>query len=310
MKAAAQKDYGSDSLQGKKIAVQGAGQVGKYLIEYLIKEGAEVMVTDIFEDKLNQLAKATGATPLDPNLIYDIEMDIYAPCALGATINDETIDRLKCQVIAGAANNQLKDEAKHGQINGMSSLTPAGVFGGKWSLIYLKSFNRLFKNNRQSFPVTTKVLDSIPNCVLSSISILPPNTEIAPHYGDTNGIVRVHLGVIVPESYPLIGMRVGDQEKGWAEGELLCFINVQKHNVWNRSNQRRYVIMMDIVPNQSKYSINEICVRGLGSQSYNYFYARFAFFRKMPEVIRNASVSLFTFAWRILLPIERAFNKF
>jgi leucine dehydrogenase len=116
MKAAAKKAFGSDSLQGKKIAVQGAGQVGKYLIEYLIKEGAEVLLTDIFEDKLNLVAKATGATPVDPALIYDIDMDIYAPCALGATINDETIDRLKCQVIAGAANNQLKDEAKHGQM--------------------------------------------------------------------------------------------------------------------------------------------------------------------------------------------------
>lgn len=116
MKAAAKKAFGSDSLQGKKIGVQGVGQVGKYLIEYLIKEGAEVLVTDIFEDKLQQVAKSTGAVAVDPNLIYDLEMDIYAPCALGATVNDETIDRLKCRVIAGAANNQLKDEAKHGKI--------------------------------------------------------------------------------------------------------------------------------------------------------------------------------------------------
>jgi leucine dehydrogenase len=116
MKAAAKKAFGSDSLQGKKIGVQGVGQVGKYLIEYLIKEGAEVLVTDIFEDKLKQVAKATGAVAVDPNLIYDLEMDIYAPCALGATVNDETIDRLKCRVIAGAANNQLKDEEKHGKI--------------------------------------------------------------------------------------------------------------------------------------------------------------------------------------------------
>lgn len=116
MKAAAKKAFGSDSLQGKKIGVQGVGQVGKYLIEYLIKERAEVLVTDIFEDKLQQVVKSTGAVAVDPNLIYDLEMDIYAPCALGATVNDETIDRLKCRVIAGAANNQLKDEAKHGKI--------------------------------------------------------------------------------------------------------------------------------------------------------------------------------------------------
>ncbi|MBN3584045.1 Glu/Leu/Phe/Val dehydrogenase [Algoriphagus aestuarii] len=116
MKAAAKKAFGSDSLNDKKIVVQGVGQVGKYLIEYLVKEGAEVMITDIFEEKLKQVAKNTGATVVDPNVIYDLNMDIYAPCALGATINDETIDRLKCKVIAGAANNQLKDEAKHGKI--------------------------------------------------------------------------------------------------------------------------------------------------------------------------------------------------
>ncbi|MDG1278075.1 MAG: Glu/Leu/Phe/Val dehydrogenase dimerization domain-containing protein [Algoriphagus sp.] len=116
MKAAAKKAFGSDSLSGKKIGVQGVGQVGKYLIEYLIKEGAEVIVTDIFEEKLREVAKATGAQAVDPNVIYDLPMDIYSPNALGATINDETIDRLKCAVIAGGANNQLKDEDKHGKI--------------------------------------------------------------------------------------------------------------------------------------------------------------------------------------------------
>jgi len=115
MKAAAKKAYGSDSLNGKKIAVQGIGQVGKYLVNYLIKENAEVYITDIYEDRLKEVAKESGATVVDSKLIYDIDMDIYAPCALGATINDDTINRLKCGVIAGAANNQLKDEEKHGK---------------------------------------------------------------------------------------------------------------------------------------------------------------------------------------------------
>ena len=116
MKAAAKKAYGSDNLEGKKIAVQGIGQVGKYLVEYLVKEKAQVFITDIFEDRLKQVSKETGATVVDPSVIYDIDMDIYAPCALGATVNDQTIDRLKCQVIAGAANNQLQDEAVHGKM--------------------------------------------------------------------------------------------------------------------------------------------------------------------------------------------------
>ncbi|GMQ27912.1 Glu/Leu/Phe/Val dehydrogenase dimerization domain-containing protein [Algoriphagus confluentis] len=116
MKAAAKKAFGTDSLSGKKIAVQGVGQVGKYLIEHLVKEGAEIFITDIFEDKLQEVAKNSGATVVDPGVIYDLEMDIYAPCALGATINDQTVDRLKCAVIAGGANNQLAEEDKHGKI--------------------------------------------------------------------------------------------------------------------------------------------------------------------------------------------------
>lgn len=115
MKAAAHKAYGTDSLEGKTIAVQGVGQVGKHLIDYLVKENANILITDIFEDKLQAIAKKTGATVVDPNLIYDVDMDIYAPCALGATLNNDTIHRLKCAVIAGAANNQLKDEEKHGK---------------------------------------------------------------------------------------------------------------------------------------------------------------------------------------------------
>jgi leucine dehydrogenase len=116
MKAAAKKAFGTDSLQGKRIGVQGVGQVGRYLIDYLVKEGAELLITDIFEDKVQEVAKATGATAVDPSVIYDLAMDIYAPCALGATINDQTIDRLKCAVIAGGANNQLENEARHGKI--------------------------------------------------------------------------------------------------------------------------------------------------------------------------------------------------
>ncbi len=116
IKAAAKKAFGSDSLNGKKIGVQGVGQVGRHLIDYLVKEGAEIIITDIFEEKLKEIAIATGATVVDPDVIYDLPMDIYAPCALGATINDQTIDRLRCAVVAGAANNQLQDEVRHGKI--------------------------------------------------------------------------------------------------------------------------------------------------------------------------------------------------
>jgi leucine dehydrogenase len=115
MKACAKVQFGTDSLEGKKIAVQGVGSVGGYLVEYLSKEGAEIYISDIHEPTLKSISEKFGAKVVGLDEIYDIDMDIYAPCALGATVNDETLSRLKCSIIAGAANNQLKKEQIHGQ---------------------------------------------------------------------------------------------------------------------------------------------------------------------------------------------------
>ncbi|MDH5396961.1 MAG: leucine dehydrogenase [Cyclobacteriaceae bacterium] len=114
IKAMCKKVYGSEDLSNRKVAVQGVGQVGMYLTEYLRKENATVYITDINEEKVKKVVESTGAKPVGMDAIYDLDTDVYAPCALGATINDLTIPRLKCKIIAGAANNQLKDEIKHG----------------------------------------------------------------------------------------------------------------------------------------------------------------------------------------------------
>ncbi|HNU56689.1 MAG TPA: Glu/Leu/Phe/Val dehydrogenase dimerization domain-containing protein [Flavobacteriales bacterium] len=116
LKAAAKTAYGTDDLSGRKVAVQGAGNVGKGLVALLVKDGATVFLTDIHDDKLAAIkAEFPSITLVKPDAIYDVDMDIYSPCALGATVNDDTLKRLKCSVIAGAANNQLADEAVHGR---------------------------------------------------------------------------------------------------------------------------------------------------------------------------------------------------
>lgn len=116
MKAAAKKAWGSDSLEGKKVLVQGVGQVGTYLVEYLHKENAIVFASDISAERLKYVADTYGAEVVMQDKIFDLDIDIYAPCALGATLNNDSISRLKCQIVAGAANNQLADEKRHGQM--------------------------------------------------------------------------------------------------------------------------------------------------------------------------------------------------
>jgi leucine dehydrogenase len=113
MKAAVKEAYGTDSLEGKTVAVQGLGHVGYYLCKHLNDEGAKLIVTDINAESVKKACEEFSAKAVDPKDIYAVNADIYAPCALGAVINDETIPQFKFKVIAGAANNVLKEE-RHG----------------------------------------------------------------------------------------------------------------------------------------------------------------------------------------------------
>ncbi len=114
MKACARHVWGDDSLKGRRVAVQGVGKVGYHLVEHLHDEGALITVTDVVPENIERVREAfPEVEAVAPDRIYDVECDIFSPCALGGVINDETIPRLTCKVVAGAANNQLK-EPRHG----------------------------------------------------------------------------------------------------------------------------------------------------------------------------------------------------
>jgi leucine dehydrogenase len=115
MRASAKTTWGSDSLAGKKVVVQGAGNVASFLVEHLVKDGAKVFVSDIYAEKAASLAARTGAEVIAPEAVFTHECDIFSPNALGAILNDETIPQLTCAVVCGGANNQLKEEKKHGE---------------------------------------------------------------------------------------------------------------------------------------------------------------------------------------------------
>ncbi len=113
MKASAKWKLGTDALTGRVVAVQGVGHVGYYLCKYLAEEGARLVVADIARERVDRVVSEFRAKAVKPDDIYGVEADIFAPCALGAAINDQTIGRLKVKIIAGGANNVLA-EPRHG----------------------------------------------------------------------------------------------------------------------------------------------------------------------------------------------------
>ncbi len=115
MKACARERWGTDSLEGRHVTVQGVGAVGYHLVKHLANEGAKLTICDIDEGNLERAKSEMDVTIVSPDEIYGVSADIFAPCALGGVINDETIDKLDVQIVAGSANNVLDVEKRHGR---------------------------------------------------------------------------------------------------------------------------------------------------------------------------------------------------
>lgn len=114
MQAAARHRWGTDELAARRVALQGCGHVGYYLAKELHEAGARLTVTDVDRERVERVVSECGAEPVEPEEIYAVEADIFAPCALGGILNDATIPQLKVEIVAGAANNQLLD-TRHGE---------------------------------------------------------------------------------------------------------------------------------------------------------------------------------------------------
>ncbi len=113
IKACAQYRWDKETLEDVSVAIQGVGHVGYHLCQHLYREGARIKVSDMDPENLREVADSFGVTVVGPEEIYATECEIFAPCALGGVLNDQTIPELQCEIVAGAANNQLVDEQRH-----------------------------------------------------------------------------------------------------------------------------------------------------------------------------------------------------
>lgn len=114
IEAAVDHRWDRGRLDGLRVAIQGVGSVGRDLARQLDERGAELFVTDVDESAVDHCLEEVDATAVSPDEIFDVDCEVFAPCALGAVLDDETIPRLECDIVAGAANNQLA-KSRHGQ---------------------------------------------------------------------------------------------------------------------------------------------------------------------------------------------------
>jgi leucine dehydrogenase len=190
MKASAKEVWGSDSLAGKKVLVQGIGHVGEVLVEHLTKDGAKVFINDISEERLKEVSAKYKAEVVAADKMFGLDIDIYAPCALGATVNDDTLSKLKCRIICGAANNQLFNEKVHGEAVTKQGILYAPDFvvnaGGIINVFYeLEGYNR-----ERALSHAEKIYDTTANIFAIA------KKEGIPTYAAANRIAEARLEAI------------------------------------------------------------------------------------------------------------------
>jgi leucine dehydrogenase len=163
--ACAEKVFGKKPLGDLTIAIQGLGNVGYHLVKLLHQRGSKLLVTDIDKSKTDLVKEEFGAEVVSSDMIYDVQADIFSPNALGGVINDQTVERLKVKIVAGAANNQLEEE-RHGEILHQKRILYAPDFvigaGGLINVVNeLEGHGQDRANKRASgiYEILSKILD-------------------------------------------------------------------------------------------------------------------------------------------------------
>ena len=163
---------------------------------------------------------------------------------------------------------------------------------------------RLHRNCKRC-PQTVQILESIPYLVGGSLSILEPGANINPHQGDTNAQIKGHLALVIPASIPDCGFQVGPEIRAWEEGEMLLFCDAQRHTAWNHTQQRRLLLIVDVIRPQFTHQTNAICAHVLASSVLQVAYQSIGWLNRFPGQVHHLLHFFLRGVLRIALPVQR-----
>jgi ornithine lipid ester-linked acyl 2-hydroxylase len=147
-----------------------------------------------------------------------------------------------------------------------------------WKTIGFCFWGKKDSANLRRFPVIAKILSNIPGLLTASFNLLEPHSHIKPHFGDTSAVYRIHLGVRIPASLPVCGFTVSGESRSWEEGNALIFLDANTHEAFNQSNERRYILLLDIIRPEFESHARHVCIKVLSILSLYFLMARIPFF--------------------------------
>jgi len=174
-----------------------------------------------------------------------------------------------------------------------------------WKTMGLLFWNLRMHRNCRRCPETARILESIPNLTAGSLSVLEPGSNINPHQGDTDAIIRCHLGLRIPGKIPECGFQVGNEVRSWEEGKTLPFCDAHTHWAWNQTKERRMILIVDVIRPEFAGKKNAVCANVLASSLLQMLYQGFPWLNKTSGHIKSVLYFLSRMAIRGFLPIQR-----
>lgn len=177
-----------------------------------------------------------------------------------------------------------------------------------WKNIYFYNFGWKKHKNCHRFPFTHSLLLKVPNLIFAGITVLEPNSRVLPHNGETNTTIRCHLGLKIPGGLPDCGVQVGNEMQEWKEGEIMMFSDAHYHQTWNLTNERRFVLVFDIIrPEYARHPFR-IMSNSLGALTLKFFYSKYPSLKQLPAWHIKAWHKIFSLVWMAYLPLQRRFS--
>ncbi|SJN54912.1 Aspartyl/Asparaginyl beta-hydroxylase [Vibrio ruber DSM 16370] len=174
----------------------------------------------------------------------------------------------------------------------------------QWKTMGLMFWRLKNRHNCKRCPETIKLLKALPGCTSASLSILEPQSNINPHQGDTDAVIRCHMGLKIPAPLPDCGFQVRDKIKGWQEGVTLLFCDAQTHTAWNHTDLRRYVMILDIIRPEYQHRKNDICAHVLASAMIQMLYQKYEFLRRRKRYVKKSIYHVLRVGFAVYLPIH------
>ncbi len=201
----------------------------------------------------------------------------------------------------------LAFDAEHGS-EIRANFTPYAYQEKGWRTINLYSYFLRYEDNCAKFPVVDSVVRQIPGMCLAQIAVLEPHTRIKAHFGDTNVLVRSHLGLVVPGDLPEIGFRVGREEKCWKEGDVIALQIARRHYAWNHTDQRRIVLVVDTF--RPEYMDQRFAIAGnvLATIAMKFVATKVPMLKKLPKPLVRAMHKPIGLLFRFRLWVQRSFG--